>query len=439
MKNILIFALFLGTAFSALIRSFVDEQGRTIDQHVDSHLARGPDGGLYRITYDAEILGGNFITSLDSAEGIAKVLCDVNDIEMIIDFHSIPEAYALYNKIKDEGYEKYITSLRHNCTNSKNRPFVNIKEVLNVELNRNQILIRTALGSYERLFRNANVKVEPISGAEGYDKTLCFGVNANEDCTAAAAPFPLYQNDFIDLSCTNCFVGTKATANFAFKISWFRLRRVAVGFKDISVNGAFVLDMTATAATSGGIDKTYVASAGVVLQFWIGPIPIVVIYQIPIRILGDAMIEAKATGKIGAVATWKLGDAFVEWNEHSGWQRGRMNPKFTWSHELDGDLTLQAAASLSIIPSVELSLLRIVTAGFTMTPNVRAAASGSLKEKQLCADLFYRVHGDIYASINMNIPFIKSLNWKYGPHSLFDTKEQNIGHKCIRKDKEATA
>lgn len=439
MKNILFLVFLISTAYTAVVRTFTDEQGRLIEQHADAFLTRGADNVLYKITYDAEIQGGNFITSLDSITGIDKVLCDVNDIEMIIDFHSVPEAYALYNKIKDEGYEKYVTSLKYNCSNSKTKPFVNLKEVLTVELNQNTILIRTALGSYERLFRQANVRVEPVPDSEGYEKTLCLGVNANEDCSAAGAPLTLYQNNFIDITCSNCFVGTKATAFFDFKISWFKLRHIGAGFKAISVNAAFVLDMVAKAAASGGLDRKYLAAGGIVLQFYIGAIPIVVIYQIPIRILADAMIEIVASAKIGATATWQLGDAFVEWDEHTGWKKGKIAPKFKWDHVLDGDVTFKAGASVSIIPSVELSLLQIITAGVTVTPSVRASAEGSIKTKELCADLFYRVAGELYATISMNIPFIKSANWKFGPASLFDTGEQKIGHWCIKKKQEAIA
>lgn len=439
MKNILFLAFLISTAYTAIVRTFTDEQGRVIEQHADAFLTRGADNVLYRITYDAEIQGGNFITSLDSTTGIDKVLCDMNDIEMIIDFHSVPEAYALYNKIKDEGYEKYITSLKYNCSNSKTKPFVNLKEVLTVELNQNTILIRTALGSYERLFRQANVRVEPIPDSEGYEKSLCLGVNANEDCTAVNSPLALYQNNYIDITCSNCFIGTKATAFFDFKISWFKLRHIGAGFKGISVNGAFILDMVAKAAASGGLDRNYVAAAGVVLQFYIGVIPIAVVYQIPIRIVADAMIEIAASAKIGATATWQLGDAFVEWDEHTGWKKGQIAPKFTWSHVLEGDANFKAGASLSIIPSIELSLLQMMTAGVKITPSIRASAEGNTKEKELCADLFYRVAGELYATISMNIPLVKSANWKYGPVSLFDTGEKNIGHWCIKKKQESIA
>jgi len=439
MKNILFLALLISTAYSAIVRTYVDESGRLIEHHVNSYFAKGADDVMYRITYDAEILGGNFITSLDEVTGIDKVLCDVNDIEMIVEFHSVPEAYALYNKIKDEGYEKFLTSLKYNCSNSKTKPFVNIKEILTVELNQNTILIRTALGTYERLFKQASVRVDPVPDSEGYEKTLCLGVNANQDCTAARAPLPLYKNSYIDITCSNCFVGTKATVFFDFKISSFKLRHIGAGFKGIAANAAFVVNMVAQGGASGGLDRTYVVAAGVVLQFYIGPVPIVVTYQIPIRILAEAMVELKAFGKVGAMATWQLGDAYVEWDEKTGWTKGKIEPSFKWTHILDGDAAVKAEASLSIIPSLELSLLGIINAGVSLTPTIRATAEGNLKEKQVCADFFYRTAADLYASISMNIPLIKAANWKFGPVGLFDTGENKLGRWCINKDKQAIA
>lgn len=162
-------------------------------------MTKDADDVMYHITYDAEILGENSITLLDDFIGIDKVLCDANDIEMTIEFHSAPEAYVLYNKIKDEGYEKYFISLKYNCSDLKTEAFVNIKQVLSVKfINQNTIntiLIRTPRGSYERLFKHAKVRADPIPDSEGIERRLCLGINSNNDCTAANSQLKLYQDN----------------------------------------------------------------------------------------------------------------------------------------------------------------------------------------------------------------------------------------------------
>lgn len=435
MKSFLLLTLIVSSVLGAVVDTFVDEDGRIFDHHVGTYLTRSLNNGLYRVTYDMQLLGSNFITNLDEVAGIHKVTCDVNDIEMIIDFNSIPEAYALYQRIKDEGYEKYLTSLKYNCTNSKTKPFVNIKQILTVELNSNQILIRTALGSYENLFRQGQAKVEAVEESEGYTKNLCFGANANTDCTAGIQPIPIYKNDYISLTCSDCFVGAKATAFFEFKVSWFKLRHVGAGLKNIGVNGAFVLEMKAQASASGGIDKTLnTVATGLVLQFYIGPVPIVVWYEIPLRLVANTAINAQAFAKAGVKATWRLGDAFVEWDERTGWKRGRITPSFSWNHVLDGDVSFNADASLSICPSFVLHVINIVEAGLVVEPTLLAKAEGNIKTKQLCAEMLYKIIAKLYAKITMNLPLIKLKEIKFGPYELLNTGEKTIGKWCIKKN-----
>ena len=405
MKTILFFSLLISVAYSEVVQKYVDELGRPIEKHVASYVTKGADDVLYQITYDADILGGNSITLLDDFTGIDKVLCDANDIDMTIEFHSTPEAYALYDKIKDEGYEKYVISLKYNCSDLKTETFVNIKQVLSAKfINQNTILIRTGPGSYERLFRYAKVRADPIPDSEGLEKRLCLGINSNQGCTAANSQLKLYQDNYIDVTCTNCFIGVSAAIFFEFEFYMTSFTYFKSGLKGIYAKAGLVVNMVAKGAASRSLEKTFMAAAGVAFQFAIGPVPFVVSYRVPVRIVGEAKLQAKAFARVGGSATWNLGDAYVEWRHNTGWRKGGSSPSLSWGYELNGDVTARGKATLSIIPTVEISvgvLVPMISVGLTLVPSIIANIEGNLKKRELCSNLSYRIAEEIYSSICM--------------------------------------
>jgi len=435
MKVILLTFLLLGTAFSAIIRSYIDEQGRPIDHHVGTYMVRDANNGLYRVKYNVEMLGGNMITNLDEVNGIRRVQCDLTNIEMVVDFNSVPAAYNFYKSVKsDDGFEKFLTSGKYNCSETQADSFMTMRRVLEAELNGVQVLLRTSTGTYEDTFKEASIQVEPADEPEEYSKTFCFGANANADCTAAKYPIPIYKNKFVELQCSNCFVGAKATVFMDFRISWFKLRHIGTGMRDISVNGAFVLDLTAQASASGTLDRTYrIVDSALIVQFWIGPVPITIWYEIPLRLLATASMNIRAHAEAGVKATWSLGNAYVEWDENSGWKVAKPEPSFKWEPVLSGEASLEAEASLSLAPSFIIHIMRIASAQVRVEPTLLADLKGNTQEMQLCADLNYKVVSDITATVGLNLPLVKLLEKTFGPYEILNTGVKPIGHWCVGK------
>ena len=68
-----------------------------------------------------------------------------------------------------------------------------------------------------------------------------------------------------------------------------------------------------------------------------------------------------------------------------------------------------------------------------MTPVLSFEAQGDLESKQACADLTYRVNGESFAEMHINLPYIRvHIDKTFGPYSLFDTGVKSIGHWCIK-------
>ena len=420
-------------AFAAIRRSYIDDKGRQLDQHVGSHLIKDRFGVLYRVKYDVLMLGGNLILNLDQVKGVKKVQCDITNIEMVLDFNSIPDAYNFYKSVYSSSSDKFVTGGNWNCSDVQAGSMMLLRRVLEAEIKGVSVLLRTTEGTYEEAIRDGFITLEPAELPEEHSKTICLGVNANSNCDAANRALPIYQNKYISVSCSNCFVGAKATVFLDIKISWFKLRHVATGLRDISVNGAFVLEAVAQGSASGAIDKTYrMVDGALIIQFWIGPVPITIWYEVPLRMVANAMVTAQARAEIGAKASWKLGDAYVEWDENTGWRVAKPNPTFTWTPVLSGEASFNAEASLSIIPSFIVHAMRLVYAGVSIEPTLTATAQGSTVTKELCADLSYKVAAYLKAGITINIPFIKILEKNFGPVELFNTGVKPIGHWCVK-------
>jgi hypothetical protein len=416
----------------AIVRSYVDEQGRPIDHHVGSYLVKDKMGSTYRVNYNVEMLGNNLIVNMDEVRGVRRVNCDLTNIELVVDFNSVPDAYNFYRSVTS-GPDRFVTGGKYNCSEVQLDAMMLMRKVIDVEINGISVLLRTTQGTYEDIIKDGDMTVDRIETPGEHSKTFCFGVNVNEDCDKAKRPLPIFKNKYFDVTCSNCFVGAKATAFFDLKISWFKLRRVAAGLKDIQINGAFVLDLAAEGSASCGTDKTYrLVDAGLIVQFWIGPIPVVIWYEVPLRVVANAQMQASATATAGAKANWKFGDAYVKWDENSGWGVVRPHPSFTWEPQIKGQATLNAEASLSVQPSFIVHVMRLVETGIHVAPTIMATAKGDTEKKELCLDLNYEIKAEVHAAVSINLPIIKLFEKKFGPYEVVNTGVKPIGHWCIK-------
>lgn len=430
----IVLALLLVNSLGAIVGSYIDENGLPIDHHLGTYLIKDTQGALYKVTYDVEMLGGNLVLNLDQLRPIKNVQCDSNNIELLVDFVNNAEALAFYKIVSVNTNNRFVTGTNWNCKDVQTGALMLMRRVLSAELNQNRVLLHTVQGFYEESIKDGSITLDRADQPQEHSKTFCLGVNSNKECDAASGPIPIYENKYFSLTCSNCFVGAKATVFLDVQISWFKLRRVATGLRDIGVNAAFVLDLAAQASWSAGFDKTYkLVDQGIIIQFFIGPIPISIWYEIPIQVLANAKVDIKAPATAGAKANWKIGDAYISWDENAGWKVVKPNPVFTWEPVLHGEANFNAEASLSIIPSFIIHAMRIVQAGVRMEPSLMFAASGDTEKKELCADLSYQVKADSRAEVHINIPFTRiRFDKTFGPYVLFDTGVKPIGHWCVK-------
>eukprot|EP01022_Parablepharisma_sp_SALTPOND_P019907 TRINITY_DN3488_c0_g1_i1.p1 TRINITY_DN3488_c0_g1~~TRINITY_DN3488_c0_g1_i1.p1 ORF type:complete len:520 (-),score=37.77 TRINITY_DN3488_c0_g1_i1:54-1439(-) len=439
MKATILFAcLLLATSvYGEIVSSYIDEKGRQIDHHLGSYTFKGPNEGLYRVNYDVEMLGGNLVINLDKTQGIKDVVCDITSVELLINFLTKEAALQFYKVISSSALDRYVTSGKWNCHEVNPSSMMLLSKVLGAELKEDVVLLHTAKGHYEEVIKDgtfdlAKVEEEP----QCHSKTICFGVNSNAACNAAKSVLPILESPHMTIECTNCFIGAKATVFIIVKIASFKLRSISTGLKNINVASAFVLDMAAKSGWAGDIDKTFkIVDHAVIMQFWIGPVPVSIWFEIPLELRASAYIDAQAHATVGATANWNLGNMYVTWTESSGWVVTKPKPVFTWNHILDGDASFNSKSELSIIPSIRIHASRLAHAGIKLEPTVTAQAYGDADKKEVCADLAYRVFSEAEAELHINIPFVRvKYDRKFGPYTVFDTGVKSIGHFCNNQE-----
>lgn len=431
----IILLLFICYSLGAIVNSYIDTDGTPIDHHVGSYLIKDNSGTLYRVTYDVDMLGGNLIINLDEKTTIRKVTCDLSNIELVVEFGSQTEATNFFKVMNLKTYTRFVTGTKWNCNDVQDNSKMLMRRVLSADLNKNTVLLHTAQGFYEESIKDGRVTLDRVDIPQEISKTFCLGVNTNSECNAAKGPIPIYQNKYMNLQCGNCFLGAKATVFLDVQISYFKLKKIASGLRDIGVNAAFVLDLTAQGQWAVGYDKLYkIVDNAVIIQFWIGPIPITIWYEIPLQVVANAKVDAQIQASAGAKANWKIGDAYVSWDDKEGWKLVKPQPVFTWEPVLSASGYLNANADLSIIPSFVIHAMRILQAGIKMTPTLMAEVHGDIEKKEVCADLKYHVNSEAGAEVHINIPLIRIRYDKvFGPYTIFDTGIKPIGHWCIKK------
>ena len=171
----------------------------------------------------------------------------------------------------------------------------------------------------------------------------------------------------------------------------------------------------------------------VIIQFWIGPIPISIWYEIPVTVTASASINAQLNVEAGATAKWAFGDAYVSYTQEERWKLHKPKPKFTWTPILKASGNFKASGELKIQPAFILHFMRIVQMFVRVTPGLFLEAEGDLDKKEACIDLSCNAIGEAGASIHINIPLIRIRYDKvFGPYKLFDSGIKKIVHWCIK-------
>lgn len=394
---------------------------------------------MYQVRYNNSRVSDEHVIVIDNLFGLINVTCDIDQTALFMQFI---DAYSLMDFVNALEYvSDYLTGGQsHGCAprNSTSNSTDNylLRRVISGEYNEmlGQIQLVATEAKYDEIYQTADIQFATYgSCADSFDAPICIGVNTENSCDSATSPITIFQNQYVDITCSNCFLGFITDVFLDLHIELFKLKSLTGGFKNMSLNGGLVFDLNAHDSWSTGVDKTLnFIPPTTAISFWIGPIPFKITFAVPVQVIAQANFQATAQATIGATAEWNIGDNYIMYTAGQGWTHVTPDPEFTWTPQAEGSAEFHADASFALVPSLEMSVDNVYDYQLQLYPILNFQAEGSTKEKQLCANLTYDVEIDSSAQLHINIPwlFIHDTD-SYGPRIIYNTGTKPIGGICV--------
>jgi hypothetical protein len=385
------------------------------------------------MSYNTVGFADNHFIKTSDLSGLEQYTCNVDATEIKLTFNSPYNKIIFVNTISQTDMF-IIEGTLFGCDGSPNvRRYMSVSSQTE-----NTVVIRAVPTRYDEIFQDADIHVDKIGKCSSDEvvEHVCIGINT-VDCKNPYQEIPIYHNQYLSITCPSCFLGLGVDLFLDLKIHMWHLEYIAGGFKNIQVNGANIYSLYAHGSWSTGVDKTYtLVPPKTILDFHIGPIPIKIWFEIPLHVLADASFSATANARVGAIASWDIGNAYIKWDPVNHWTTVGPNPKFSWTPVISGSTDFKGTVNVGLIPSVNMHLDNLFdyTLTFSNTADLQVYGSGSIKpaEAQLCAkaDGVVQISGE--AELHINIPFVHLADKKFGPYVYFDKKLQIFPEKCVK-------
>lgn len=258
------------------------------------------------------------------------------------------------------------------------------------------------------------------------DVGFCAGYNT-DTCTSAKSAIPIFNNKYMTISCSNCYIGFKGDVYLSIQFAKFKLKSISGGFKNLQLNSANIISGSASASYSYAYDKVYpLIQKTPLINFNIGPININIALEVDIEVVLSAYINGGASITFGSSMQWNLGSLDFECDIGSSCVMHRpsgtpiLTPILTTSAHIDG------GADFKIIPTLKLIMNNVFELQVIATPDISASLSYSLATGQACISSSYDVKLEDIIDINI-----------FGQHKTFDNVFYDSGtsqifNKCIK-------
>mgnify|MGYP006424604733 CR=1 FL=1 len=388
----------------------------------------------YIFDYDTYGFADEHFIVLSNVNGIADYTCNIDLTEIHIMFSGKDTATDFMNSftfaesflveggefkcIDEDGTRSMIRRVMYwNYTSGSN----------------SEIDLRVVPTRYDEVFQNATASLKYVGEAESNDveEEVCIGVNTN-DCSTSSGQIPIYSNKYVTLSCDNCFMGFDVELFLDVEISLWHLKKLAGGFKNINVNGALEFDMTGHASWSTGVNKQIeVVAPTTILNFNIGPVPIRIWFEIPLQVTADVSFNTNGNAKIGALADWNIGDAYIQWDPNNHWSTTSPSPVFNWKPLISGSANFDVGGNIGFNPTIVMHLDNLFDYTLKITTGAEIDVSGSTTTKQICASSDADIDITGAAELHINIPFVHLKDKQWGPYDYYQKTVEVFPKTCV--------
>eukprot|EP00294_Goniomonas_avonlea_P008934 CAMPEP_0114555274 /NCGR_PEP_ID=MMETSP0114-20121206/8662_1 /TAXON_ID=31324 /ORGANISM="Goniomonas sp, Strain m" /LENGTH=432 /DNA_ID=CAMNT_0001740389 /DNA_START=20 /DNA_END=1318 /DNA_ORIENTATION=- len=391
-------------------------------------------GKAIHIDYRTRGVGGEKIINIDKLDGLHSVECDLDHTQLKVKFHN--DLYAAKYLVEFTVMSTFLTGgEKHGCP-IKADPTHNflMRRVVGVSEDGRSLKIHTAPARYDDIYESADILFNAVRGDScSESKHVCVGVNTDDTCENAAGPIPVFANEFLTLTCSDCFIAFEADVFFAIKIKDWKLQTLEAGFRNATVNGDLTLDLLATTSWSTGVDKTLsIVPHADLISFNIGPVPFVIWFEAPLEIKANAMFHATAEAIAGVRMNWTIGDYTIKWDPTNHWEHIKPTPKLHFLPSVSGSASFDATADFAVIPSVGMHVDNLFKYAITIAPQVNMEVQGSTETQQICETATYNVDLSSEAEMQININSLNiHIDKVYGPKLIWSSGTQNISHACV--------
>jgi hypothetical protein len=394
---------------------------------------------LYAHSWSAQLPPDSSISRIDQADGIRGVDCDVDQSTLRLTFDS--EVNALKWTASVTFGEGFITSNNKFLCNGTLiiRRAVSHIGMSSGENGDHHVEMRAPRARYDEVWEDAVISLLPMNkpcsavDSVAIDRHICLGVNADASCTAAAAPYVLYQNELITVTCQNCFMAFSSDIMFSLEIHGFKMTTFQAGYANSTLAGELLLKIVATKDWSVGVDKTLpLIQPKNVIDLFTAGLPLRLWFEIPVELQASAQATATAEAQIGAKFDWFLGDNLLKWTPDTHWTHITPKPSFNWTTIAPtGDASFDATTTVSIRPSFIFHADNFWNTAVTMLPTVSYVAHADTTTKKLCVKGTFDAILLLESKLEVNIPWLNvNIDKTYGPKTYYDSGTLDIGDWC---------
>eukprot|EP01087_Luapelamoeba_hula_P017460 TRINITY_DN5507_c0_g1_i1.p1 TRINITY_DN5507_c0_g1~~TRINITY_DN5507_c0_g1_i1.p1 ORF type:complete len:983 (-),score=152.47 TRINITY_DN5507_c0_g1_i1:111-3026(-) len=403
----------------------------------------------YTMSYNVTMAESYNLIDLPSFPGFRKLDCNAGGNNFRIEWHHDDNRKEFFRQVN--GYTTFLTgnkALSDRCNGLFDTTVflfrvTSLKDTT-IPFIKYQAEVGVSSSRYDEVFQQADISMQPddnvFCGAPTVtnmhadaSEHVCLGVNTNSACNAAQQSLLMYTGQYLTVQCSNCYFALQTDIFFELHIKDYWVQARSGGYKNMVLDAAMILDVLAHVQWNSGTNVSEDAVAPTtILDFAIGPIPVRIWFEIPLRRLAEVEVDIKASVSAGVLAHWSIGDHYVTYTAGSGWSHVKPNPVLSW-RPMIGPVTAQfnASALLGLIPTFAFHVDSIFWTTLTIDPEITLAANGSLARRQVCASAKGAVTVTAYAELDFNIPFIYlHLDAYWGPQTVYSSGTKPLGSVC---------
>lgn len=253
------------------------------------------------------------------------------------------------------------------------------------------------------------------------DVPFCFGFNADGSCKRPSSIIPIFDNKNMKVTCDNCFVGFSGEMFIDIELALFKVKKVAVGFKDMYLKGGLGVELDALGKYSYVYDKIYkVLEKFHIITFPIGPIKFEIMLDLPIEIYLSAYANANGNINIGTNLDVNIGGLYLLY-ENGRFTVIKPAPKINYDQYLVTRAGVDGDVELKILPTLSIYDNSIFKFNVMFEPTASLGMHGTLADRKVCAN------GNYELSINTNG---NVLTEKIPNTVIYDTGRKSFIEKC---------